>query len=122
MKSAFEEMGGTYREENGYLIPNLALPEETVYFGRYGRLHLKFIKDNKKGFYTTLLLKGKLVQYIAEVDKTADDYLEQLMKQMAKRQGVTEQLKMTDQLKWVGMMNNIKACAEEIIFQEVIYA
>jgi hypothetical protein len=122
MEQTKTENGIEYTLVGDYYLPNLALPpEEKVIIGRYGRLHLKFIKDNKRGFYTSLLMRGKLNQYLAEVDKTALEHLEQLMKQMAKQQGVTEQLKMTDQMKWVGMMNNIKSCAEQVVFQEVIF-
>ncbi|HZJ78502.1 MAG TPA: TnpV protein [Clostridia bacterium] len=122
MESLFEQMGGTYSEVNGYLIPDLKFPEQDrSFFSRYGRLHLKFIKENKRGFYTSLLMTGKLNQYLAEVDKTAHELLKQLINQIAKQQGVTEQLKIDDQIKWVGLMNNIKSCAEEVVFREVIY-
>ena len=122
MESLFEQMGGTYSEVNGYLIPDLKLPEQNVsFFSRYGRLHLKFTKEYKHGFYTSLLMVGKINQHLAEIDKTAHELLEQLINQMAKQQGVTEQLKIDDQMKWVGIMNNIKSCAEEVVFREVVY-
>ncbi len=122
MESLFEQMGGTYSEVNGYLIPDLKLSEQDAsFFSRYGRLRLKFIKEYKHEFYTSLLMAGKLNQHLAEIDKTAHELLEQLINQMAKQQGVTEQLKIDDQMKWVGIMNNIKSCAEEVVFQEVIY-
>ena len=116
------ENGIEYTLVGDYYLPNLTIPpEEDTVIGRYGRLHLKFIKDNKRYFYNSLLMTGKLNQYLVEVDKTAREHVEQLMKQMKKQQGVTEQLKMTDQMNWVGLMNNIKSCAEEVVFREVIY-
>lgn len=122
MKSLFEQMGGTYRREGDYLIPNLELPEQKEYnIGKYGRLHKKFIKENYLGYYTTLLMSGKLFDYLEKIDLRAKNELDRLIPILAKQQGVTEQLKAENQLKWVGLMNNIKAQAEEIINAEIVY-
>jgi len=123
MASLFEEMGGTYRQEGDYLIPNLALPEEDApRFGKYGRKRLSFLREHKKAYYTGLLLDGKLTSHLNEIDKAATFRVELLTKQMAASQGITEALKAQDQLAWVGAMNNIRSAAEEMINAELIYA
>ncbi len=123
MASLFEEMGGTYRQEGDYLIPNLALPEEDApRFGKYGRKRLSFLREHKKAYYTGLLLDGKLMAHLNEIDKAATSRMELLTKQMAASQGITEALKAQDQLAWVGAMNNIRSAAEEMINAELIYA
>ena len=122
MKSLFEQMGGTYHEENGYLIPNLILPdEEQVEIGVWGQRHLRFIKQYHKVRYTNLLTSGKLNGYLADIDKQAEDMFFRLVKQMAEREGVTEQLKADNQIEWVGRMNNIRSRATEIVNAEVIF-
>ncbi len=123
MASLFEEMGGTYRQEGDYLIPNLALPEEDApRFRKYGRQRLSFLREHKKAYYTGLLLDGKLMEHLNEIDDAAASRIELLSKQMAASQGITESLKAQDQLAWVGAMNNIRNAAEEIINTELIYA
>ena len=122
MKSLFEQMGGTYHEENGYLIPNLILPdEEQVEIGVWGQRYLRYIKQHHKVQYTNLLTSGKLNGYLADIDKQAEDMFFRLVKQMAEREGVTEQLKADNQMQWVGLMNNIRQRATEIINHEMIY-
>ena len=122
MKSLFEQMGGTYHEENGYLIPNLILPdEEQVEIGVWGQRHLRFIKKYHKVRYTNLLTSGKLNGYLANIDKQAEDMFLRLVKQMAEREGVTEQLKADNQMEWVARMNNIRSRATEIVNAEVIF-
>ena len=122
MKSLFEQMGGTYHEENGYLIPNLILPdEEQVEIGVWGQRHLRFIKQYHKVRYTNLLTSGKLNGYLANIDKQAEDMFLRLVKQMAEREGVTEQLKADNQMEWVARMNNIRSRATEVVNNEVIY-
>ncbi len=123
MASLFEEMGGTYRQEGDYLIPNLALPEEDApRFGKYGRKRLSFLREHKKAFYTGLLLDGKLMAHLNEIDEVATSRMELLTRQMAVSQGITEAMKAQDQMAWVGAMNNIRNAAEEIINTELIYA
>ena len=122
MKSLFEQMGGTYREENGYLIPNLTLPdEEQVEIGVWGQQHLRYIKQHHKVRYVNLLTSGKLNSYLADIDKQAEDMFFRLVKRMAEREGVTEQLKADNQMEWVARMNNISQMATEIVNTELIY-
>lgn len=122
MKSLFEQMGGTYREENGYLIPNLSLPdEEQVEIGVWGQRHLRYIKQHHKVLYTNLLTSGKLNGYLADLDKQAEDMFFRLVKQMAEHEDVTEQLKADNQIEWVARMNNIRCRATEIVNNDIIY-
>lgn len=122
MKSLFEQMGGTYREENGYLIPNLSLPdEEQVEIGVWGQRHLRYIKQHHKVLYTNLLTSGKLNGYLADLDKQAEDMFFRLVKQMAEHEDVTEQLKADNQIEWVARMNNILCRATEIVNNDIIY-
>ena len=122
MQSLFEKNGGTYRREGDYLIPNISVPDTKEYnIGKYGRFHKKFIKENYPGYYTTLLMSGKLFDYLEKIDLRANNELDRLIPILAKQQGVTEQLKAENQLKWVGLMNNIKAQVEEIIYAEIVY-
>lgn len=123
MKSLFEQMNGTYREENGYLIPNLeVLAEKEKPIGVWGQRHLRYIREYKKVFYTNLLTSGKLNAYLADIDEQAQDMFFRLVKQMAEKQGVTEELKASDQMAWVRAMNNIRACANEIVLSKLIYS
>ena len=122
MQSLLEKNGGTYRREGDYLIPNISVPDTKEYnIGKYGRFHNKFIKENYPGYYTTLLMSGKLFDYLEKIDLRANNELDRLIPILAKQQGVTEQLKAENQLKWVGLMNNIKAQVEEIIYAEIVY-
>ena len=122
MKSLFEQMGGTYREENGYHIPNLTLPdEEQAEIGVWGQRHLRYIKQQHKVRYVNLLTSGKLNSYLADIDKQAEDMFFRLVKQMAEREGVTEKLKADNQMEWVARMNNIRSRATEIVNHDIIY-
>ena len=122
MQSLFEKNGGTYRQEGDYLIPNIFVPDTKEYnIGKYGRLHKKFIKENYPGYYTTLLMSGKMFDYLEKIDLRAKNELDRLIPLLAEQQGVTEQLKAENQLKWVGLMNNIKAQVEEMINAEIVY-
>ena len=122
-KSLFEQLGGTYHEENGYLIPNLRLPdEEEQQIGLFGQRHLCYLKEYRKGTYTNLLTSGRLNTYLAEIDKQAQELFERLVEDMKRTQGITELLKAENALEWVGRMNNIRTCAREIVEREIIYA
>ena len=122
MKSLFEQMGGTYREENGYLIPNLTLPdEEQVEIGVWGQRHLRYIKQHRKALYLNQLTSGKLNGYLADLDKQAEEMFSQLVKQMAEREGVTEQHKADNQMEWVARMNNVRSRATETVNHDIIY-
>ena len=121
-KTVFEEMNITYREENGYLIPNLAMPEQPDYpIGKYGRLRLDFIKKHRQGTYTTLLTEGRLNEHLHNIDEQVREQVDLHITQMAERMGVNEELKTTDPMRWAQVMNSIKASAEEIILREVIF-
>ena len=123
MKSIFEQLGGTYHEENGYLIPDLILPnEEEQPIGTWGQRHLDYLKKYRKVTYTNLLTSGRLNAYLADIDRQAQERFERLMEGMKQAQGITERLKAENALEWVGKMNNIRACAMEIVNEEIIYA
>lgn len=122
MKSTFEQMGGTYRQEGDYLLPNLALPDEPEnQIGKYGLLRRSYLKNHRSGIYTAMFLNGTLYRNLAEIDQNCNERVDLLIRQMAKREGVTEALKATAQLEWVGRMNNIKNRAEEIVLSELVY-
>ena len=120
-ESLYEPLGGTYREENGHLIPNVTLPEQTDYqIGKYGRMHLDYIKQHRRGRYTTLLTEGKLNTRLHEIDLEATEMLDTIIPRLATERGIDENLKARDMLRWVAEMNNIKASAEEIVLREVV--
>ena len=119
----YEKLGGTYREENGHLIPNVNIPEQTDYqIGKYGRMHLDYIKQYRRGRYTTLLTEGKLNAQLHEIDLEANKVLESIIPRLAIERGIDENLKARDILRWIVEMNNTKASAEEIVLREVVYA
>ena len=122
MKTLYENLGGTYHEENGHLIPNVTLPEQTNYqIGKYGRMHFDYIKQHRRGRYTTLLTEGKLNTRLHEIDLEANEMLETIIPRLATERGIDENLKARDMLRWAAEMNNIKASAEEIVLREVVY-
>ena len=119
--SLYEKFGGTYREENGHLIPNVTLPEQTDYqIGKYGRMYLNYIKQHRRGRYTTLLTEGKLNAQLHEIDLEAHKMLETIIPRLATERGIDEDLKARDMLRWVAEMNNIKVSVEEIVLREVV--
>lgn len=122
-KTIFEEMGGTYMRQGDYFLPCLSLPaeKENKPIGVWGQQHLRYLKQHRKVLYTTLLTSGKLDSYLADIDKQAEDMFLRLVEQMAKREGVTEQLKAENQMEWVCRMNNIRSRAMEIVNAELIY-
>lgn len=119
VKSFFEEMGGTYHEENGYLIPDLTLPTEEKTIGIWEQRHLRYIKEHKRLFYVNLLTSGKLNSYIANTNEQAEELFFRLVKEMTKKQKITEYLKATDQMLWVGKMNTIRNADMEIVNKEI---
>lgn len=121
VKSFFEEMGGTYHKENGYLIPDLTLPTEEKTIGIWEQRHLRYIKEHKRLFYVNLLTSGKLNSYIANTNEQAEELFFRLVKEMTKKQKITEYLKATDQMLWVGKMNTIRNADMEIVNKEIIY-
>ena len=111
-----------YTKIGDYYLPNLVAPNmKNFKIGKYGRMRLRYLKENKKAEYTILLMENKLQEHLIEVDKTANDRFELLMKQFAEKENVTEDLKAKNQMEWVGKMNAIKNAVEEIIFKELIY-
>jgi len=121
MKSLYEQMGGTYHWEGDYLIPDLVLLEEDRPIGIWGQRHLRYIKQERKLLYTELLTSGRLNAYLADINAQAEGRMLLLTEQMARREGITEQLKAQYQMAWVQGMNNIKAQAMEIVNHELIY-
>ena len=122
MKSIFEQNGGTYTQVGDYLIPNISLPDAPAYpIGKYGRMREAYLKEHRPGLYTQLILSGKLYEHLSEVERACNDRLDIMIPQMAEAQGVTEALKVQDQLGWVGRMNEIKHSAEESILAEIIF-
>lgn len=122
MKSLFEQMGGTYREKNGYLIPNLTIPdEEQIEIGVWGQRHLEYIKHHRKGFYTALILDCKVNRYLADINKQAEEMFDTLVSQYKIAESITEQLKAANQMQWVCRMNNIRQRASEVVNKELIF-
>ncbi len=121
-KSIFEEMGGIYHEEKGYLFPDLTLPpEEEKPIGIWGQRHLRYIKKHKRLLYVNLLTSGKLNSYLADINEHAEELFFRLVKQMSEREGATEKLKADNQMEWVARMNNIRSRATEIVNNDIIY-
>lgn len=117
-----EQTGISYTLQGDYYLPDLALPEqEDKPIGLWGQRHLRYIKQYHKVRYTSLLTGGKLNGYLADIDKHAEDMFFRLVKQMAEREGVTEQLKADNQIEWVARMNNIRSRATEIVNHDLIY-
>ncbi|MBR4949737.1 MAG: TnpV protein [Clostridia bacterium] len=117
-----EQTGISYTLQGDYYLPDLAPPEqEDKPIGLWGQRHLRYIKQHHKVRYTNLLTSGKLNGYLADIDKKAEDMLSRLVKQMAEREDVTEQLKAGNQMEWVARMNNIRSRANEIVNHDIIY-
>ena len=121
-KHIYDEKNGlSYTLHGDYYLPDLALNEEEPTYGKYGMLRKQFLKEHRSARYQYLLLTGKLNEHLNQTDQEAREQVEMLMKQMAEKKGVTEELKVQDQMKWVGLMNNIKVSAEEIILKNMVY-
>ncbi len=120
-QTVFEQMNGIYEQQGNYLIPCLALQEKAMSICLWGQRHLRYQKQNHKIIYYNLLTSGKLNDYLAKIDKQAEDMFYRLAKELAKKENITEQLKSTDQMLWVQEMNNIRNRATEIINAEIIY-
>ena len=121
-KSIFEQLGGTYKQQGDYLLPCLTLPaEKEQSIGLWGQRHLRYLKEYRRITYLNLLTSGRLNTYLAEIDKQAEELFFRLVEQMKQAQGITERLKEENALEWVQRMNNIRACAREIVEKEIIY-
>ena len=122
MKDRMIQNGIEYERRDEQYYPLLDLGEQTSYeIGKYGKMHLEFIKKHRRGTYTTLLTENRLNEHLHGIDEQAHEQIDLHIAQMAKRMGVTEELKASDPIRWVQMMNNIKASAEEIVLKEVVY-
>lgn len=119
-KSLFERMGGTYRHEGDYLLPNLTVPERAP-VGIWGQRRKRYLREHRGPLYIALLLGGKLDAHVMEVDQQAQEMFSRLIEQMAKQEGITELFKEENQMEWVRRTNNIRNRAEEIILNEYIY-
>ena len=121
-KQIYDEKNGmSYTLHGDYYLPDLVLNEEEPIYGKYGMLRKQFLKEHRSARYQYLLLTGKLNEHLNQTDQEAGEQVEMIMKQMAEKQGVTEELKAQDQMKWVRLMNNIKASAEEIVLKNMVY-
>ena len=122
-KTIFEEMGGTYVRCGDYFIPCLTLPEEEEprFIGVWGQRHLQYLKEYRRNAYLEMLMSGRLNSYLADIEDQAQGRFERIIEQMKQVLGVTEQMKENNVWEWVGRMNNIQACAREIVDREIIY-
>lgn len=122
-KSLFEETGGTYRQVGDYLIPNINLPEEEkeVHVGIWGMRRKNFLLQNNHVLFSIMFADGTLWKHLAEVDNEAEEMLSRLVTELAKAEGVTEELKENDQMTWVGRMNSIRERATEVIVKEIVF-
>lgn len=122
-KVIYNEKNGLWYELQGdYYIPCLKLPEEEQQpIGIWGQRHLRYIKQHRRVLYLNLLTSGKLNGYLADIDKQAEDMFFRLVKRMAEREGITEQLKAENQIEWIGRKNNIRQRAAEVVNEEIIY-
>ena len=117
-----ERTGIEYHLEGDYYLPNLSIPkQEKITLNKYGRMRLNYLKEYKKADYTTMLMNGTLNMHLKEIQETADNKVQQIISELKAKSNLTEDMKNTDVLCWVGTMNSIKAQAEEIIYNELIY-
>ena len=119
-KSLFEQMGGTYTQVGDYLFPDVELPEEKP-IGVWGARHYYHLRNTNRVLFSQLTISGKMNEYLADIDKQAEEMFSQLVKQLAERDGITQALKATDQMEWVRRMNSVRAQATEIVNNELIY-
>lgn len=122
MKEKFIENGIEYVRNCDYYIPNLTVPDNKVYIGKYGRMHAKFIKENRLCFYTAKMLDGTWLDYLEEVDNSAKEMLDRLIREIVAKRGITETLKAGDQFVWISAMDQIKHMSEEFVLKEIVYA
>ena len=113
--------GIEYTKVGDYYMPNLILEKEKIVLNKYGRMRLKFLKENRKAEYMIIFTKGTLNKHLKEIQETAQSRIDIIIEQLKQQNNLTEEMKNTDQLYWVSMMNNFKSTAEEIILKELIY-
>ena len=112
----------TYTRNGDNLFPDLSIEDADLPIGKYGLLRKSYLKEHKRGWYSSLLLTGKLDEHLAKIDHSCNERIELIMNQLARREGVTEALKAADQMEWVRRMNSIRARAEEIVLSELVYS
>ena len=110
-----------YTRNSDYLFPDLSIEDANLPIGKYGLLRKRYLKEHRRGWYSSLLLAGKLDAHLAEIDRTCTERVEPIMNQLARREGITEALKAANQMEWVRRMNNIRERAEEIVLSELVY-
>ena len=120
MQSTFEKLGGTYRQEGDYLLPNVEVPESPA-IGIWGQRGHKYLMEHNHALYTALFLSGKLATHLEEIDRVATKIYDQLVEQLKQRDGITEELKAISQMEWVRRMNAIRNEAETVVMGELIY-
>ena len=121
MKSTYETLDGTYRQEGDYLLPNVEVPESPQ-IGIWGERRRRYLREHEKATYTAMLLSGTLNAHLEEVDRAANKMFDRLVAQMAAQEGVSEELKATNPMEWVRHMNNIRAHAFDVVYENIIYA
>ena len=122
MKSTFEKMGGTYTlGADGIYYPNLVSTDEEPHYGKYGIMRKMYLKEHRPAMYSLYMLEDRLTAHLNAVDDEAHERMDVLVRQMMEKQGVTEELKARDQMAWVGVVNNIRNAAEEIVLKELVY-
>ena len=123
MKEKFIENRIEYVRNGDYYIPNLTVPDEKVYkIGKYGRMHAKFIKENRPCFYSMKMIDGTWLAYLKEIDISAKEMVDRLIKDLVAKRGITEELKAKDQMAWLSAMEQIKHTAEEFVLENIVYA
>ena len=123
MKERFIENGIEYVRNGDYYIPNLTVPDDNVYsIGKYGRMHAKFIEENRPCFYSMKMMDGTWLAYLEEIDTSAKEMVDRLIKELVSKMSITEELKAKDQMAWVSAMEQIKHTAEEFVLKEIVYA
>lgn len=123
MKEKFIENGIEYVRRGDYYLPNLSIPNAKRYnIGKYGRIHAKFIEENRPCFYTAKMIDGTWLDYLEEIDTSAKEMVDRLIKDLVAKRGITEEFKAKDQITWVSVMKQIKHTAEEFVFEYIVYA
>lgn len=122
MNTIFENSGATYALKNGYLYPNITMPEEDkTPIGKYGRIRKRYLEEHRPVIYNQLFVSGKLFTHLQEIDRCCRERIELIVTQMAKKEGITEKLKAANQMEWIRRMNGVLNRAEEIVLSELIY-
>ena len=122
MTAELNQNGIHYTLHGDYYLPDLGLPEKaSAPLGRYGRIRKAYIEEHRPGLYERLLLSGKLYEHLVEIDTCCTERMERMLNRMAEAEGITEGLKATDQMAWIGRMNGIRQQAEEVVLEEIVY-